>query len=58
MLGFVEVLFFLGVVFLMSSWYMRVELMRRMLYFYLGNVLVNMFGGLIGVVVLGKMEGV
>ncbi|KAK4678758.1 hypothetical protein QC764_311460 [Podospora pseudoanserina] len=57
LLGFVEAPFFPGAVFLMSSWYTRAELTRRMSYFYSGNALANMFGGLIGAAVLGKMEG-
>ena len=56
-LGFVEAPFFPGAVFLMSSWYTRAELTRRMAYFYSGNALANMFGGLIGAAVLGSMEG-
>ncbi|KAK4186510.1 putative MFS transporter [Podospora australis] len=57
LLGFVEAPFFPGAVFLMSSWYTRAELTRRMSYFYSGNALANMFGGLIGAAVLGNMEG-
>ncbi|KAK3343442.1 major facilitator superfamily domain-containing protein [Lasiosphaeria hispida] len=56
-LGFVEAPFFPGAVFLMSSWYTRAELTRRMSYFYSGNALANMFGGIIGAAVLGNMEG-
>ena len=57
LLGFVEAPFFPGAVFLMSSWYTRAELTRRMSYFYSGNALANMFGGLIGAAVLQNMEG-
>ncbi|KAK0638979.1 major facilitator superfamily domain-containing protein [Cercophora newfieldiana] len=56
-LGFVEAPFFPGAVFLMSSWYTRAELTRRMSYFYSGNALANMFGGIIGAAVLGNMDG-
>ena len=57
LLGFVEAPFFPGAIFLMSSWYTRAELTRRMSYFYSGNALANMFGGLIGASVLGNLEG-
>lgn len=56
-LGFVEAPFFPGAIFLMSSWYTRAELTRRMAYFYSGNALANMFGGLIGAAVLGNLDG-
>ena len=56
-LGVVEAPFFPGAVFLMSSWYTRAELTRRMSLFYSGNALANMFGGIIGAAVLGNMEG-
>jgi len=56
-LGFVEAPFFPGAVFLMSSWYTRAELTRRMSLFYSGNALANMFGGIIGAAVLGNMDG-
>ncbi|KAJ0339995.1 hypothetical protein COL922a_003826 [Colletotrichum nupharicola] len=46
-LGFVEAPFFPGAVFLMSSWYTRAELTRRIAYLYAGNALANMFGGLL-----------
>ncbi|KAK3396864.1 major facilitator superfamily domain-containing protein [Sordaria brevicollis] len=57
MLGIVEAPFFPGAVFLMSSWYSRAELTKRMAYFYSGNALANMFGGVIGAGVLGNLEG-
>lgn len=56
-LGFVEAPFFPGVIFLMSSWYTRAELMRRMAWFYAGSSLANMFGGLIAAGVLGNLDG-
>nr|CAD70522.1 conserved hypothetical protein [Neurospora crassa] len=56
-LGIVEAPFFPGAVFLMSSWYSRAELTKRMAYFYSGNALANMFGGVIGAGVLGNLEG-
>ncbi|MBE3049982.1 MFS transporter [Candidatus Bathyarchaeota archaeon] len=56
-LGFAEAPFFPGAVFLMSSWYTRAELTRRISWFYSGNALANMFGGLLGAAILGDLEG-
>ncbi|KAF5026450.1 hypothetical protein F66182_1437 [Fusarium sp. NRRL 66182] len=56
-LGFVEAPFFPGAVFLMSSWYTRAELTRRIAWLYAGNALANMFGGVLGAGILGGMEG-
>lgn len=56
-LGFVEAPFFSGAIFLMSSWYTRAELTRRIAWFYSGNALANMFGGLLGAAVLGNLDG-
>lgn len=42
-LGFVECPFFPGAIFLMSSWYTRAELTRRISRFYSGNALANIF---------------
>lgn len=56
-LGFVEAPFFPGAVFLMSSWYTRAELTRRVAWLYAGNALANMFGGLLGAAILGSLEG-
>lgn len=56
-LGFAEAPFFPGAVFLMSSWYTRAELTRRIAWFYSGNALANMFGGLLGAAILGDLEG-
>ncbi|KXJ96662.1 allantoate permease [Microdochium bolleyi] len=56
-LGFSEAPFFPGAVFLMSSWYKRSELTRRMAWFYAGSSLANAFGGLIGAGVLSNLEG-
>lgn len=56
-LGFVEAPFFPGAIFLMSSWYTRAELTRRISWFYSGNALANMFGGLLGAAILGNLEG-
>lgn len=55
-LGFVEAPFFPGAIFLMSSWYTRAELTRRIAWFYSGNALANMFGGLVGAAVLGNLH--
>jgi hypothetical protein len=38
---------FPGAIFLMSSWYTRSELTKRISWFYSGNALANMFGGLL-----------
>lgn len=56
-LGFVEAPFFPGAVFLMSSWYTRAELTRRIAWLYSGNALANMFGGVLGAAILGDMDG-
>ncbi|KAJ4168561.1 hypothetical protein NW754_010479 [Fusarium falciforme] len=56
-LGFVEAPFFPGAIFLMSSWYTRAELIRRVAWLYAGNALANMFGGLLGAAILGGLEG-
>ena len=56
-LGFVEAPFFPGAIFLMSSWYTRAELTRRVAWFYSGHALANMFGGLLGAAILGDLEG-
>ncbi|RMZ08949.1 hypothetical protein D0860_04457 [Hortaea werneckii] len=56
-LGFVEAPFFPGAVFLMSSWYTRAELTRRIAWFYSGSALANMFGGLIAAGILGNLDG-
>ena len=55
-LGFVEAPFFPGVIFLMSSWYTRAELTRRVAWFYSGSALANMFGGLLAAAILGNMH--
>lgn len=55
-LGFVEAPFFPGVIFLMSSWYTRAELTRRVAWFYSGSALANMFGGLLAAGILGNMH--
>lgn len=57
LLGFVEAPFFPGAVFLMSSWYTRAELTRRISWLYAGNALSNMFGGLLAAAILGNLEG-
>jgi MFS family permease len=45
-LGVTEAPFFPGAIFLMSSWYTRRELTKRIAWFYGGVALANMFGGL------------
>ena len=56
-LGVTEAPFFPGVIFLMSSWYTRQELTKRIAWFYGGVALANMFGGLIAAGVLNNMHG-
>ncbi|KAK2772349.1 hypothetical protein FQN53_004615 [Emmonsiellopsis sp. PD_33] len=56
-LGLVEAPFFPGVIMLMSSWYTTEELTHRIAWFYSGNALANMFGGLLGAGILGNLEG-
>lgn len=41
----------------MSSWYTRAELTRRISWFYSGSALANMFGGLLGALILGNLNG-
>ncbi len=57
LLGFVEAPFFPGAVFLMSSWYTRAELTRRISWLYAGNAMAQMFGGLISAAILGNLNG-
>ncbi|KAK9323837.1 major facilitator superfamily domain-containing protein [Lipomyces orientalis] len=57
MLGIVEAPFFPGAIMMMSSWYTRRELAYRIAWFYSGNAMANMFGGLIGAAVLGNLNG-
>lgn len=56
-LGIVEAPFFPGAVMLMSSWYTRNEIGHRIAWFYCGNAVAQMFGGLIGAGVLGNLNG-
>jgi MFS family permease len=58
MLGVVEAPFFPGAIMLMSSWYTRRELAHRIAWFYSGNALANMFGGLLAAGILGNLNGV
>jgi MFS family permease len=46
-----------GAIFLMSSWYKRNELAHRIAWFYAGNSLANMFGGLLAAGVLDNLDG-
>lgn len=57
MLGVVEAPFFPGAIMLMSSWYTRQELGFRIAFFYSGNALANMFGGLLAAAILGNLDG-
>lgn len=56
-LGVTEAPFFPGAIFLMSSWYTRQELTKRIAWFYGGVALANMFGGLIAAGVLDNLDG-
>jgi MFS family permease len=58
MLGVVEAPFFPGGFMLMSSWYTRAELAHGIAWFYSGNALANMFGGLLGAGILGNLHNV
>ena len=58
MLGVVEAPFFPGAIMMMSSWYTRKELGFRIAFFYSGNALANMFGGLLAAGILGNLNGV
>jgi MFS family permease len=41
----------------MSSWFTRKELAHRIAWFYSGNSLANMFGGLLAAGVLDNLDG-
>lgn len=57
LIGFAEAPFFPGAVYIMSCWYTRAELTRRVAWFYTGSSLASMFGGLIGYGVLKDLDG-
>ncbi|KAG4441298.1 hypothetical protein IFR05_003226 [Cadophora sp. M221] len=57
MLGVTEAPFFPGAIMLLSSWYTRQELAHRISWFYSGNALANMFGGLLAAGILGNLDG-
>ncbi|KAJ7199968.1 MFS general substrate transporter [Mycena pura] len=57
LLGFVESGFFCGVLFLLSSWYRKAELAKRMAYFYSAAILSGAFGGLLAGGVITGLEG-
>ncbi|KAJ7615831.1 MFS general substrate transporter [Roridomyces roridus] len=56
-LGFVESGFFCGVLFLLSSWYRKAELAKRMAFFYSAAILSGAFGGLLAGGVITGLEG-
>ncbi|EIN10930.1 MFS general substrate transporter [Punctularia strigosozonata HHB-11173 SS5] len=56
-LGFVESGFFCGVLFLLSSWYRKNEMSRRMAYLYAAAILSGAFGGLLAGGVIDGLEG-
>ncbi|PLW23235.1 hypothetical protein PCASD_09229 [Puccinia coronata f. sp. avenae] len=57
-LGFVESGFFPGVLLLLSSWYRKAELAKRIGLIYTGGILAGAFGGLISGGVIDGLEGV
>ncbi|POW11095.1 hypothetical protein PSTT_05499 [Puccinia striiformis] len=57
-LGFVESGFFPGVLLLLSSWYRKAELAKRIGVLYSGGILAGAFGGLISGGVIDGLEGV
>ncbi|OAV93997.1 hypothetical protein PTTG_06709 [Puccinia triticina 1-1 BBBD Race 1] len=57
-LGFVESGFFPGVLLLLSSWYRKAELAKRIGILYSGGILAGAFGGLISGGVIDGLEGV
>lgn len=56
MLGFVEAVFFPGAIYLLSAWYTKNELGRRIGGLYIGQQVGNAFGGLIAAGCL-KLDG-
>lgn len=56
-LGVTEAPFFPGAIFLMSSWYTRRELTKRIAWFYSGVAVANGFSGLVSAGILANMEG-
>jgi MFS family permease len=56
-LGITEAPFFPGAIFLMSSWYTRKELTKRIAWFYSGVAVANGFSGLVSAGILANMEG-
>ncbi|OBT64920.1 hypothetical protein VE03_05659 [Pseudogymnoascus sp. 23342-1-I1] len=57
-IGVLEGPFFPGVIFLLSCWYKKEELIKRIAFLYAGNILSSCFGGLIAAGIIGGMEGV
>lgn len=47
-----------GVIFLLSCWYKKAELGKRIALLYAGNILSSCFGSLIAAGIIGGMEGV
>lgn len=56
MLGFVEAVFFPGAIYLLSAWYTKNELGKRIGGLYIGQQVGNAFGGLIAAGCL-KLDG-
>ncbi|KAI5237101.1 hypothetical protein E4T43_08199 [Aureobasidium subglaciale] len=56
-LGFVEAPFFPGSLLLFSSWYTKRELAKRISILYAAGQTAGAFGGLLGSVIMGGMEG-
>ncbi|OZJ04709.1 hypothetical protein BZG36_01816 [Bifiguratus adelaidae] len=57
-LGLVESGFFPGVLFLLSSWYKRTEIAKRMAVFYSGAIISGAFGGLLAGGITSSLNGV
>ncbi|OBT86155.1 hypothetical protein VE02_05766 [Pseudogymnoascus sp. 03VT05] len=57
-IGVLEGPFLPVVMFLLSCWYKKEELVKRIAFLYAGNILSSCFGGLIAAGIIGGMEGV
>ncbi|EMC96903.1 hypothetical protein BAUCODRAFT_68817 [Baudoinia panamericana UAMH 10762] len=56
-LGFVEAPFFPGALFLLSSWYTKKELAKRISILYAAGQMSGAFGGLLGSAIMSGMDG-
>ncbi|KIW67351.1 hypothetical protein PV04_06612 [Phialophora macrospora] len=57
-IGVVEGPFLPGLIFLLSCWYKKEELGKRIAFLYAGNILSSCFGGLIAAGIIGGMDDV